>query len=273
MKKTLITFTALFTFAIASGQNETQETHTFKFGTTKITMIVEDDSTETWTDTSEFDLSDHERGGSGNYSHWGGIYVGVNGLMTYDNKLDIEKTAQFMELDYTKSINLTTNFDWYIPIARNNFGLVTGFGFQFNQYALKRNNLLQFNADSTWAYEDSSTTFTRNNLKSAYLRAPLLLQFNTNGMNAGKSFHVALGVVGGFRLGSRVRLKYKEEGVVTKENIRGRFNLNPFQADATLRIGYGNFTVFANYGLLSFFEPGSGPQLYPFSAGLSIVPW
>lgn len=273
MKKTLITLTALFTFVIACGQNETQETHTFKFGSTKITMIVEDDSTETWTDTSEFDMSDHERGGSGNFSHWGGLHLGVNGLMTYDNSMDLGNTASFMELDYAKSINVGLNFDWYIPIAKNNFGLVTGFGFQWNQYALKRNNLLQFNADSIWAYDDTSRTFIRNNLKSTYLRVPLILQFNTNGENARKSFHAGIGIVGGYRLGSKVKLKYKEEGLTNKEKLRGRYNLNPFQADATLRLGYGNITLFANYGLLSFFEPGDGPQLYPFTVGISLIPW
>ncbi len=55
-----------------------------------------------------------------------------------------------------------------------------------------------------------------------------------------------------------------------KNKIKGRYNLNPYQLNATARIGYKDFGVFANYSLLPLFETGLAEEAYPLTAGVSL---
>jgi hypothetical protein len=41
--------------------------------------------------------------------------------------------------------------------------------------------------------------------------------------------------------------------------------------NASVRVGYGNFLLFANYSLTEFFRKDLGPGLIPFSVGCRIV--
>ena len=43
--------------------------------------------------------------------------------------------------------------------------------------------------------------------------------------------------------------------------------------DATARIGWGWVNVFATYSLTTLFKTDRGPELYPFSVGLTISDW
>jgi hypothetical protein len=38
-----------------------------------------------------------------------------------------------------------------------------------------------------------------------------------------------------------------------------------------VRIGYGNLDLYASYALTSMFQKNEGPQLYPFSVGITII--
>jgi hypothetical protein len=56
-------------------------------------------------------------------------------------------------------------------------------------------------------------------LKSTFVNVPLLLEFNTN-KNPEKSFHLAFGVIGGFKLGSRTRQILEQNGEEIKLLIK-----------------------------------------------------
>jgi len=90
------------------------------------------------------------------------------------------------------------------------------------------------------------------------------------GKDPDKSFHLSVGAIVNYRIGSRVKQKYVQQDRNQKDINRGHYHLNPFLLDASARIGVGDFTVFANYGLNSLFESGKGPDYTPFSAGLSL---
>ena len=47
--------------------------------------------------------------------------------------------------------------------------------------------------------------------------------------------------------------------------------LKRFRVSLTARAGVGWFNVFATYSLTPLFESGSGPELYPFSVGVTLV--
>ena len=51
------------------------------------------------------------------------------------------------------------------------------------------------------------------------------------------------------------------------------FYLQPFKFDATVRFGYGIINLFATYSLNTMFQSGRGPELYPVTAGITLVGW
>ena len=52
----------------------------------------------------------------------------------------------------------------------------------------------------------------KNRFKSTFVNVPILLEFNTH-KNPTKSFHIALGVIGGYKLGSRTRQILEQNGI------------------------------------------------------------
>jgi hypothetical protein len=99
---------------------------------------------------------------------------------------------------------------------------------------------------------------------------PLLVEFNTN-KNPKKAFHIALGAIGGYKLGSRTRQIMELKGNDIKFIKKDDYNINPFRVSAHASIGYHNFTLYANYALNPLFESGKGPELYPFTIGVKLV--
>ena len=75
----------------------------------------------------------------------------------------------------------------------------------------------------------------------------------------------------GYRLGSKTKQKYEENDKTQKVKDRNDYNLNDFRLNAVVRLGYGDFTVFASYSLTELFEDNKGPELYPFTVGISLV--
>ena len=203
------------------------------------------------------------------FSNWPGIYLGVNGLLTPAGSTDLGIKNRFLELDYSKSVTWGINFaDVKFKIVPDYVTLTTGLGIQWNKYGLKNNYSLYYNADSVYGIQDSLVKFTKNKLNATYLQIPLLFEFRTNA-KARKAFHFAFGVIGGYKLGSNLKQEYSFNGFDSEGKTKGHYQLNPFQAYGTFRMGYGKrFTVFANYGLTPVFEKGKGPDLRPFTVGL-----
>ena len=153
------------------------------------------------------------------------------------------------------------------PIFREYVGLTTGLGIQWNRYALKNNVDVMVSADSTYGIENTTVDYKKNVLRSTYLQIPLLLEITTNKDND-KAWHISAGVVGGIRIGSSLKTKWEEGGKTNKDKVKSNYNFNPFEAHATAIVGYGDISLYVNYGLTQVFEKDKGPNFAPVSAGI-----
>ncbi len=207
------------------------------------------------------------------FRHWNGFFMGVTGFTDKNQSFYINKPYNYMELDYSRSFNWQINI-WQqnIHIVKNYFNLCTGLGFDFNRYQFA--NKVKLNPDSafTWGNVDSTGTFSykKNRLTSYYVTVPLLLDFNTSS-NPKKAFHISVGVVGKYLLGARTKQIVVKNGDTYKQIRNDGYNLNPFQFNAYASVGYGNVTLFAQYGLNEMFQHNKGPELYPFSVGVRLA--
>jgi len=266
--KYLYTTLILSLLAISAHAQISDDTTRINLSGTTI-MIINDDL-----QCDSLDHEDDSKDMPDDLTNWAGFFLGVNGFYTEPKKsIGLPQSSELFELDYARSLNASLNiFERRFELGTKHIGLTTGLGFEFNRYEFKRNVRIMQNSDSTWAIEDSLPQYDKNFLKATYLQIPLMLDFTTAAMEKG-SISLAAGLIGGVRIGSKTKLKYFEDGDKNKDRVSSDYNLNPIKLSATARLSLGNLTLYANYGLTALFDGDKGPELYPFSVGLSVIPF
>ncbi|GAB4131277.1 MAG: hypothetical protein Fur0041_01520 [Bacteroidia bacterium] len=204
------------------------------------------------------------------FEYWDGLDLGINGLLTASNSIEMPAAHEFMELNYAKSYVFAWNmFQKNIHIYKNWVNLGTGFGLSWYHYNFRNSYTLTPNVPFQTASLDSFS-YRKNRLNVCYVNVPLFLEFNTNA-SADRSFHFGAGMQFGYNVfDNKVKQKYELNGETFKRKIKDDYNVNPFKYDIIARIGYGNYTIFGSYSLSTLFEKSKGPTLYPFTAGLHI---
>ena len=156
--------------------------------------------------------------------------------------------------------------------------LAAGLGFQFESYAFDKNIRL---TDEPYlqGIEDTIRDYRKNTLNANYVTLPVVLQFNTKG-NLEKSFHIAVGVLAGYRISSNMTYKWSEEGRRQRERLRNDYALEPYRLSAIAQVGIGNAMIWAQYDLTMKFTATdtaimvvgakSTPEVYAWSAGINI---
>jgi hypothetical protein len=280
--KSSVLFALLMSFSFAMNAQETKADSTsvdstekgkndWKISIGKTNIIIQKNG-----DTDTLELSGEgrekeEKKEKQRYNHFAGIDVGINGFVSPNQSIDLQDEANFLELNYRKSFEISFNlWEKYLPIWEEKLGLVTGAGFKFNNYDLVQDVIVVNRMDSTFGEVDPNRSINKNRLKTTAIHVPLMLETNL-GKDAKHSFHVAAGGMVTYVLNTRTKQKYKEGGENFKKKDKTDFNVNDFQFAVTARVGYGDFTLYASYNLTPLFENNKGPEIIPFTIGLSLI--
>lgn len=199
------------------------------------------------------------------------------GLNTYNKKnyfSGSEGNDDFLDLYAAKSVNFAI-YPFYgsLRLTKNRIlELETGLGFDWHNYRFedgwtiaKENGVIV----ASDAYRPSGQNLlSKSKLVTTYLNVPLMLRVNIPISGSYRnSFYVSTGVIGGLKIGSHTKVKYDDGG--KKEKERGSFNLNLLKYDLTFRAGYRGVGLYFNYQMTPMFENNKGPELYPYSVGLT----
>ena len=204
--------------------------------------------------------------------HWAGIELGLNNYL--DNNFSVSRTPEneFMDLHTGKSWNFNINFAQYsFGIISDRFGLLTGLGLEYNNYAFNGDNTITEDHINDVIVNVDLPTVDKSKLKAIYLTMPVLMEVQIGGDKRSKRMHFSAGVIGGLKLGSKTKLIYYEDGVKNKEKNKDDYYLSPFRYGITARFGYQFINVYANYYASTLFQKDHGPQLYPFAVGFAIT--
>jgi hypothetical protein len=229
--------------------------------------------------------------------HWAGFDMGLNGYLNTDFNQSFPPEYEYMDLRMTKSVAVYVNFfEQNVALSKNQkWGMVTGLGLEWHNYRFSKNTRL--NADSSYlnGYIDQGISIRKSKLTTFYLNVPLLFEFQTNSRHKKDSFHLGIGMIAGARLSSHTKKYYDEwnkafditqynpstskyETVLTavspdhsKSKDFDDFYLQPFKFDATVRIGWGFVNLFATYSVNQMFKEDKGPELYPWTIGITFV--
>lgn len=204
--------------------------------------------------------------------HWGGFELGFNQLFSEPFNTDMSSGYEYLELNSGKSIAINLNlFDHGFKISRHHLQLVTGLGITWNNWRFQNDVYLVPNQTQLTGMIDS-VSMRKSKLTASYATLPLLIEFNSHEMER-KSFHIAAGIIGGYRIGTHTKRVYTENNKKRKVKDYDDFSLDTFRADATVRIGYRGFTLFASYGLMPLFKTSQAPDLKPFTVGVALLNW
>ena len=206
--------------------------------------------------------------------HWEGFELGLNNFFStpFDSKLP--EDIRYMDLNASKSVSVGLNLLQHSMSLskhyKNNFGLVTGIGLTFNNYRFDSQHVLTRMDNGDTYYVDSPRSVDKNKLVTTFLTVPLLLEFQIPD-HKDRPFYVNAGVYGGFKTGSHIKMKYNDNLGAKKEKFRKDINLNPFKYGVTARVGYRCVNLFATCDLSQLFQAGQGPEIYPWSVGISLT--
>lgn len=246
-----------------NGEETASDTTKIKLGGRKYMIIGDNKDEEEEVHNAKDSLHDY----NSDFKHWNGVEIGANGFLNYKNTMDLPAGANFLELDYAKSYQFGLNlFEKDFHIYKNYVNLVTGLGFNFNHYSFANNITIHTDTSYIWASDDS-VKYSRNRLNVSYVRAPLLLEFNTS-KNPSKSFHIAVGAEFEYRIHAVTKQRFDLDDKHYRIKQRDDFNLEPFNTSLVARVGYNKVTVYASYGLNRLFKKNEGPQVYPVGLGI-----
>jgi hypothetical protein len=249
---------------IDSISGEVKDTTTIKFKHSTVYIVTENNK-------DSLDPKELSRECKRDLTYWAGIDLGINGFLSPSGDVDLGKENDYLELDYPQSRSLSINFyEQKLRLIKDYVGITTGAGIQWNSYRLANDYTLSTTKDTLFAIMDSSINLKKNKFRTTWINVPLLLEFNTSKTQK-NNVHVSAGVVGGIHLGTMYKQKYTSEGVKSRYKTKNDFNVAPYKLEAMVRLGYGSFNLFASYQLTELFEKGKGPELYPFTLGLTML--
>jgi hypothetical protein len=272
-------FTLLSVGTMAQKEEEKMDTVKIDLGETTVFIITDADLKDsTFIDTIR-DL-DKSNKSAQDYA-WAGIdgfQIGAIGLFTksggraFADRPDLAlNTTRWSMLGFTP-------FGKEAEIIKDRLRLAAGLGFQFESYAFDKNVRIT-DEPTLQGIEDTIRDYRKNTLNANYVTLPVVLQFNTK-RNLDKSFHVAVGVIAGYRISSNMTYKWSEEGRRQRERLRNDYALEPYRLSAIAQVGIGNAMIWAQYDLTMKFTATDAipavvgakgtPEVYAWSAGINI---
>jgi hypothetical protein len=111
---------------------------------------------------------------------------------------------------------------------------------------------------------DNFSYMKKSKLTGSYLEIPLMLKLRFN------RFFVAAGVTGGLNIGSHTKIVFVDTNGKKQKYKDYDIHLATFRYGYAMRAGFHHFSLFVNYYVSPLFPKDEGPQVYPFTMGLSL---
>lgn len=204
--------------------------------------------------------------------HWAGIDFGFNAFV---NKNYSGFTPGFMNNDVFRSNSTYINLIQQsigLQHNRNTIGLVTGLGLHLQSYRLDQNTTIQRGEDDV--IEPITLYFDQNQkskLSIVSLMVPLLAEFQIPLSHYENRLYFSGGFFGSYRISSHTKIKYRVDKKKEKLKVPDFLSLNDFKYGLMVRTGYRWVNLFACYDLMPLFRKDKGPELTPFTFGVTLV--
>ncbi len=169
----------------------------------------------------------------------------------------------------SRSMNAYLCYDF--PIKTSHFSFAAGAGVASSNMSFKDKEIIIGDSITQIQFVDDDGEFKRYKYSLTYLEAPLELRYFSNKQNRNKGFKAAIGMKVGALINAHTKSVREFNNKPIREKVSTRRFIETYRVSGTLRAGYGNFSVYGQYGLNTLFRAGNGPQgVTPFSVGICI---
>ena len=203
---------------------------------------------------------------------YAGLETGVNALTTSSMNFTHSNDYKFLNTKLGSSwlygINL---FEFDGHIIKNKLAFTTGLGSQFSNYHFEGNSYITPNSDKLTS-TDAGVALTKNKLFTYDINVPLLIKYapgTKKGAHGG--FHIAVGTIVRYTSTAKVVNETTARGFEERFTFNDDFNINTFRVDGTVRVGYKEIKLFANYALTPYFNNSKAPDVRAFNAGIMFL--
>jgi len=160
------------------------------------------------------------------------------------------------------------------PIKTSHFSFAAGAGFSSHNYFLNGQRFMmegQENVVFNNLLSPDSENYKKMKLSVNYLEVPVELRFFSNKNNRNIGFKASVGMKVGYLIDAHTKEKVQMNGQLVTQKFKGGNDLfNQWRFAPTVRLGWGNFSVYGQYNVSQLFAPGTGPEVFPYSIGISI---
>ena len=174
---------------------------------------------------------------------------------------------------------------WYIGASTiqrtrisQRFFLEWGLGISWYNFKFQNDDVMlqRFDDHVEFVTDTRDVNHKKSKLTATYINASFVPVIDFGGHSRkprmwdgyGSSFRIGLGPYIGYRVASRSKTVYKEDGDLEKEKQRNSFYLNNVRYGARLQLGFFGTDLFFNYDLNELFASNKGPNLNAFSFGI-----
>jgi hypothetical protein len=203
--------------------------------------------------------------------HWSGIDFGFNSFLNPDYT---GYETNFMKNDLFRSNSVHLNLlkkSFGLQRNRNNLGLVTGLGLLYQYYHLNDSTTIEKTENDVIIPKEFG--FSENQKSKLYLLSvtiPVLLEIQIPVNNYRNRLYFSSGMYFSYRIASYTRIKYR---IDQKHNLKitDNYSLQNFKYGIMFRTGYRWINFYAMYELTPFFKEDKGPELTPFTVGVTLL--
>lgn len=197
---------------------------------------------------------------------WAGLEFGIYNWSNKDLKF-IDTVHQHKSM--LKSTTLNANF-WEKKFGNATTRVILGAGINFNYFRFEQPYKPENRGDRFVFTSDTVLNKSKKTkLVTTSITIPVMFQFNTSKKQK-TALRLSFGIINNIRIANA--LKEKIAGDRSEKKVtRNDFGMNKYRMDATVRLGYKDFYVFANYALKSQFKNSIDGDVRPFTIGISLL--
>jgi hypothetical protein len=175
--------------------------------------------------------------------------------------------ADFPKLNNAKSISFSMHSMFGRRIA-GSLSIMSGLGIDWVNYRFSQDvTIKEIGGVATQvpisSFIDDFSSMKKSKLTGSYINVPLLLRINF------LKFFVAAGVTGGVNIGSHTKIVFVNSPGRKNKYKDHDIHLATFRYGYSMRAGFKNLSLFANYYTSPLFARNEGPRVYPFAIGIS----
>lgn len=174
----------------------------------------------------------------------GGLGRGISAYLMYDFKLGKKETTHF--------------------------SFAAGVGFSANNIYFKDQLPNLKTTDRILTFMNTPEDQKSHKYNTTFIEAPLELRYFGNANNRNKGLKVAIGTKVGLLMGSHTKYSEPISGTYVVQKVSAKKFNQTWKMAPYVRVGWGNFSVFAQYNITSLYKVNEGPEIFPYSIGLTI---